>query len=78
MFKRIFSVTMMSSMVLMFLVASSIYLYVGIDMAVAGDTGGAIFWFVIWPAATASLVALAFRMQKRGLGSLPFPASPNT
>src|SRR3990172_6668027 len=72
MFKRIFSVTMMSSMVLMFLVASSIYLYVGIDMAVAGDTGGAIFWFVIWPAATASLVALAFRMQKRGLESLPF------
>ena len=98
MFRRTFSVIMTPAMVLMSLVAPSIYLYIGIDMLVVGDTGAAIFWFLFWghiisaiisaiivlpalailavlAAAATSLISLAFRMQKRGLDSLPFRVS---
>jgi len=98
MFRRTFSVIMTPAMVLMGLVAPSIYLYVGIKEAMDGSATAAIFWFLLWghiisaiisaiivlpvlailavlAGAATSLITLAFRMQKRGLDSLPFRVS---
>ena len=57
MFGRVFSIIMTPAMALSSLLAMAIYLYFGISMAVDGDTGAAIFWFLIWGHILSALAA---------------------
>ena len=57
MFSRVFQIIMTPAMVLSSLLAVVIYLYFGISMLVNGDTGAAIFWFLIWGHILSALAA---------------------
>ena len=58
MFSRVFQIIMTPALFLSSLVAAAIYFYWGISMAADGDTGAAIFWFLVWGHILSALIAM--------------------